>query len=155
MTKLNARASAPQAPTVDILKSEARVAAGAAAAAAEARAHAASPNLTAPQAPVNTGAKTLGTEALAEACGVGAKEIRRWLRGMTRDIVGRAAASELLPGRGGAYAFSPNEVEALARAFRTRGARKATSAPATAILDGLAARESALIAALAPVTDAS
>lgn len=97
---------------------------------------------------VSTAAQALGTEALCDAIGgnVSPKDVRRWLRAATREALGRAGAAEILPGRGGAYAFTAEQVESLARAYRTRtgAAPKRAGAPASVILDALAAREVAV-----------
>lgn len=75
-----------------------------------------------------------GVEALAEATGASSKDVRRWLRAQARD----AGAGDVLPGKGGRYAFTQAHVEALARAYGASKARKGTSAPAEAIVSALA-----------------
>lgn len=87
----------------------------------------------APQAPVG-----VGVEALASAVGASPKDVRRWLRAQTREALGKAGAAEALPGKGGRYAFTPEDVQALARAYGASKASKGTRAPASAILAALA-----------------
>lgn len=80
----------------------------------------------------------VGVEALASAVGASPKDVRRWLRAQTREALGKAGAAEALPGKGGRYAFTPADVEALARAYGASKASKGTRAPASAILAALA-----------------
>jgi hypothetical protein len=80
-----------------------------------------------------------GVEALAEATGASAKDVRRWLRSQARE----AQAGDSLPGKGGRYAFSKAHVEALARAYGASKARKGTIAPADAIVAALSKQEDA------------
>lgn len=75
-----------------------------------------------------------GVEALAEATGASSKDVRRWLRSQARE----AGAGDVLPGKGGRYAFSADHVEALARAYGASKARKGTTAPGAAIVAALA-----------------
>jgi len=77
-----------------------------------------------------------GVEALAEATGASAKDVRRWLRSQARE----AQAGDSLPGKGGRYAFSKAHIEALARAYGASKARKGTAAPADAIVAALASK---------------
>lgn len=76
----------------------------------------------------------VGVAALAAAVGASQKDVRRWLRAQTRDALGRAGAADVLPGKGGRYAFTPEDVEALARAYGASKGAKGTRAPAAAIL---------------------
>lgn len=96
-------------------------------------------------APVQDGAATApeaqqahGVEALALAVGATSKDVRRWLRAQTREALGRAGAQDVLPGKGGRYAFTPADVEALARAYGASKAQRGTRAPAAAIMAALA-----------------
>lgn len=75
-----------------------------------------------------------GVEAIAEAAGASAKDVRRWLRAQARE----AGAGDVLPGKGGRYAFAPEHVEALARAYAAGKARKGTTLPGAAIMAALA-----------------
>lgn len=74
--------------------------------------------------------KHYGVEALAEATGASAKDVRRWLRGLAAE----AGARDALPGKGGRYAFTEAHVARLARAYGEAKARKGTAAPADAIV---------------------
>lgn len=78
-----------------------------------------------------------GVEALAEATGASAKDVRRWLRAQARE----AGAGDVLPGKGGRYAFSATHVEALARAYGASKARKGTTGAADAIMAALTPAE--------------
>lgn len=64
-----------------------------------------------------------GVEALAEATGASSKDVRRWLRSQARE----AGAGDVLPGKGGRYAFDAPTVEALAQAYGASKARKGTA----------------------------
>lgn len=88
-------------------------------------------------APVQAEATHYGIGALVEATGAAPKDVRRWLRAQTR----LAGAGDMLPGKGGRYAFTAEHVEALAKAYSTSKARKGTSAPAAAIVSALSAPE--------------
>lgn len=78
-------------------------------------------------------AQHFGIEALVEATGAPAKDVRRWLRAQARN----AGAGEALPGKGGRYAFTAAHIEALAGAYAKGKARKGTAAPADAITKAL------------------
>lgn len=69
------------------------------------------------------GATFYGVEALAEATGATSKDVRRWLRSQARE----AGAADVLPGKGGRYAFDAATVEALAQAYGASKARKGTT----------------------------
>lgn len=85
-------------------------------------------------APVEAQAQaTYGVEALVEATGASAKDVRRWLRAKARE----AQAGDALPGKGGRYAFTPEGVEALARAYVTSKARKGSTLAGEAIMAAL------------------
>lgn len=81
----------------------------------------------------------LSVADVAEQAGVSQKDMRRWLRAQARTI----GAGDALPGKGGRYAFTPEQAQALAQAYGRSKAQRGTQAPAQAIL-----------AALAPVTPA-
>lgn len=95
-------------------------------------------SVSAPQSAPESAPQGVGVEALASAVGASQKDVRRWLRAQTREALGRAGAADVLPGKGGRYAFTPAHVEALARAYGASKASKGTTAPATAILAALA-----------------
>lgn len=75
-----------------------------------------------------------GVEALAEATGASSKDVRRWLRSQARE----AGAGDVLPGKGGRYAFDAPTVEALAQAYGASKARKGTAEAGRAIVARLA-----------------
>ncbi len=86
----------------------------------------------APVAPVESSA--FGVQALADAVGASPKDVRRWLRSQTRSTLGRAGAADVLPGKGGRYAFTQDDIDAYARAYgRAKGA-KGTRLAASLIL---------------------
>lgn len=70
---------------------------------------------------------------LAEEAGVSSKDMRRWLRAQARN----AGAGEALPGKGGRYAFTPEQAQALVSAYGRSKAQRGTHAPAEAILAAL------------------
>lgn len=76
----------------------------------------------------------LGITALVEATGANGKDIRRWLRSATKAV----GAGDTLPGKGGRYAFTPDQVDALAAAYRAGKARQGSNAAATALTAALA-----------------
>lgn len=87
------------------------------------------PVTEAPEAP---GAYSV--EALAERVGASQKDVRRWLRARVRD----AGRGDILPGKGGRYAFDGATLEALARAYGASKASKGTHAPGVLIASLLA-----------------
>ena len=93
------------------------------------------------QASDETGA--YGIQALVEATGAQAKDVRRWLRSQVRHI----GAGDTLPGKGGRYAFTSAQVSALASAYAASKARKGTTASAEALTASLLASAGAGIAA--------
>lgn len=84
-----------------------------------------------------------GIQALVEATGAPAKDVRRWLRAQVRHI----GAGDTLPGKGGRYAFTSAQVSALASAYAQAKARKGTTASAEALTASLIAQASAGVAA--------
>lgn len=91
---------------------------------------------TAPEAaPVEAAPEgALSVADVAEAAGVTQKDMRRWLRAQARH----AGAGDVLPGKGGRYAFTPGQAEAIVSAYGRSKAQRGTSAPAEAILAALA-----------------
>lgn len=83
------------------------------------------------KAPVE--AKALSVEALAERLSVTPKDVRRWLRSQAKA----AKATDTLPGKGGRYAFTEAQAEALCSAYGRTKAAKGTHAPAEAIIAAL------------------
>jgi hypothetical protein len=83
------------------------------------------------------GATFYGVEALAEATGASSKDVRRWLRAQARE----AGAGDVLPGKGGRYAFDAPTIEALARAYGASKARKGTAEAGRMIAARLTASE--------------
>lgn len=83
--------------------------------------------------------KALTVEDIASAVGASPKDVRRWLRKQTRAAASSAAeAREALPGKGGRYAFTQAQAQALIGAYgRSKGA-VGTQAPALLILAALA-----------------
>lgn len=71
---------------------------------------------------------------VAEQAGVTSKDMRRWLRAQARQ----AGAGEALPGKGGRYAFTPEQASALVSAYGRSKAQRGTHAPGAAILAALA-----------------
>lgn len=75
----------------------------------------------------------VGIEALVEATGANAKDVRRWIRAQARAV----GAGDTLPNKGGRYAFTPEQVTRLASAYATSKARKGTNATAQALMSAL------------------
>jgi len=75
----------------------------------------------------------VGIEALVEATGANAKDVRRWIRAQARAV----GAGDTLPNKGGRYAFTEAQVAALARAYAASKARKGTNATAQALMSAL------------------
>ena len=90
------------------------------------------------QAPVTDEPKApegaLSVADVAEQAGVSQKDMRRWLRAQARN----AGAGDALPGKGGRYAFTPEQASALVSAYGRSKAQRGTQAPAQAILSALA-----------------
>lgn len=63
--------------------------------------------------------------ALAERVGASQKDVRRWLRARVRE----AGRGDVLPGKGGRYAFDGATLDALARAYGATKGAKGTTAP--------------------------
>lgn len=76
---------------------------------------------------------TLSASDVAALAGVSAKDLRRWMRTQARS----AGAGDALPGKGGRYAYTQAQAEAIARAYGASKASKGTQAPAAAILAAL------------------
>jgi len=74
-----------------------------------------------------------GIQALVEATGAQAKDVRRWLRAQVKGI----GAGDTLPGKGGRYAFTSAQVTALASAYASSKARKGSTASAEALTASL------------------
>jgi hypothetical protein len=103
---------------------------------------------TSPKAPVKAEAPAVPTEApkapegalsvadVAEQAGVSQKDMRRWLRAQARN----AGAGDALPGKGGRYAFTPEQAAAIVGAYGRSKAQRGTQAPAAAILSALASQ---------------
>lgn len=79
----------------------------------------------------------LSASQVAEMAGAAPKDFRRWMRAQARS----AGAGDALPGKGGRYAYTQAQAEAIVKAYGTSKARKGTSAPAAAILAALAPSE--------------
>lgn len=77
----------------------------------------------------------LSVADIAEQAGVSSKDMRRWLRAQARH----AGAGDALPGKGGRYAFTPEQASAIVGAYGRSKAQRGTNAPATAILAALSA----------------
>lgn len=93
----------------------------------------------APEAPAVSLVKVQGVEALAEAVGATQKDVRRWLRAQTRAAAATPQeAAEALPGKGKRYAFTDEQVQALAALYGARKGAAGTQAPASLILAALA-----------------
>ena len=90
------------------------------------------------EAPAEAPQGALSVADVAEAAGVTSKDLRRWLRAQTREALGRNGAAEVLPGKGGRYAFTPEQAQALVSAYGRSKAQRGTQAPAAAILSALA-----------------
>lgn len=75
----------------------------------------------------------LSVAHVAEQAGVSQKDMRRWLRAQARQ----AGAGEALPGKGGRYAFTPEQASAIVSAYGRSKAQRGTQAPAAAILAAL------------------
>lgn len=78
-------------------------------------------------------AKALSVEALAVRLNVTPKDVRRWLRSQAKQ----AKAQDTLPGKGGRYAFTPEQAEAIVRLYGATKQAKGTTAPASAIIEAL------------------
>ena len=76
---------------------------------------------------------TFGIEALVEATGAPAKDVRRWLRAQAT----KAEARDTLPGKGGRYAFTQAHITRLAAAYTTSKARKGSTSAAEALMASL------------------
>lgn len=116
MTKQNEK-QAPQAPEVDGTTA---------------------PEVEAPSAPVSLEKATETVATIAEAIGAREKDVRRWLRAQTRATLGKAGAADVLPGKGGRYAFTPSQAREIGALYGARKATAGTQAPALAILAALA-----------------
>lgn len=79
------------------------------------------------------GAKALSVEALASRLNVTPKDVRRWLRSQAKA----AQAQDTLPGKGGRYAFTEAQAEALIGLYGRTKAAKGTHAPGAAIIAAL------------------
>lgn len=79
-------------------------------------------------------AGALSVADVAEQAGVTQKDMRRWLRAQARH----AGAGDALPGKGGRYAFTPEQASAIVGAYGRSKATRGTQAPAAAILAALA-----------------
>lgn len=95
--------------------------------------------MAAPKAPAKAPEQAAPEGALsvadvAEQAGVTSKDLRRWLRSQARS----AGAGEALPGKGGRYAFTPEQAGAIVSAYGRSKAQRGTQAPAQAILAALA-----------------
>ena len=86
-------------------------------------------------APQDAPEGALSVADVAEAAGVSQKDMRRWLRAQARQ----AGAGDVLPGKGGRYAFTPAQAQALVSAYGRSKAQRGTQAPAQAILSALSA----------------
>lgn len=85
------------------------------------------------EAQASEGAGVLSVEALASRLNVTPKDVRRWLRSQAKA----AQASDTLPGKGGRYAFTEAQAQALCSAYGRTKAAKGTHAPAQAIIEAL------------------
>lgn len=92
----------------------------------------------APVAPEAQESATETVESIAAAVGATPKDVRRWLRAQTRGALGKAGAADVLPGKGGRYAFTPSQAQAITALYGARKATAGTQAPALAILAALA-----------------
>lgn len=93
-----------------------------------------SPEANAPtEAPTSEAQGALTVADIAEQAGVTSKDMRRWLRAQARN----AGAGEALPGKGGRYAFTPEQASAIVGAYGRSKAQRGTNAPAEAILAAL------------------
>lgn len=81
----------------------------------------------------------LSVADVAEQAGVSQKDMRRWLRAQARH----AGAGDALPGKGGRYAFTPEQASAIVGAYGRSKATRGTQAPAAAILAALAPEQGA------------
>jgi len=81
----------------------------------------------------------LSVADVAEQAGVSQKDMRRWLRAQARN----AGAGDALPGKGGRYAFTPEQASALVSAYGRSKAQRGTTAPGAAILAALTSEPSA------------
>ena len=102
---------------------------------------ASAPKVTPEQAPAEAPAEAtseaqgaLSVADVAEQAGVSQKDMRRWLRAQARNV----GAGDALPGKGGRYAFTPEQASALVSAYGRSKAQRGTQAPAAAILAALA-----------------
>jgi hypothetical protein len=91
----------------------------------------------APEASAPEAQGALSVADVAEQAGVSQKDMRRWLRAQARN----AGAGDVLPGKGGRYAFTAEQASALVSAYGRSKAQRGTSAPAAAILAALGAPE--------------
>lgn len=97
------------------------------------------PEQSAPQASAPEAQGALSVADVAEQAGVTQKDMRRWLRAQARN----AGAGDALPGKGGRYAFTPEQASAIVSAYGRSKAQRGTSAPAEAILAALTPEQSA------------
>lgn len=93
---------------------------------------------SATEAPEAQEQATETVESIASAVGATPKDVRRWLRAQTRATLGKAGAADVLPGKGGRYAFTPTQAQQIGALYGTRKAQAGTQAPALAILSALA-----------------
>lgn len=77
---------------------------------------------------------TYSASEVAAMAGASAKDFRRWMRASVRAI----GAGDALPGKGGRYAYSEQEAQALALAYGRATKAKGTRAPASLLLAALA-----------------
>ena len=89
------------------------------------------------EAPQEAPEGALSVADVAEQAGVTSKDLRRWLRAQARN----AGAGDALPGKGGRYAFTPEQASAIVGAYGRSKAQRGTHAPADAILAALTPAE--------------
>lgn len=100
---------------------------------AQSKAQESAPEQSAPE----SAPSALTVADIAEQAGASQKDVRRWLRAQARN----AGAGDVLPGKGGRYAFTPEQASALVSAYGRSKAQRGTTAPASAIVSALTSGE--------------
>jgi hypothetical protein len=85
---------------------------------------------SAPQDAPQEAQGALSVAHLAEQAGVSQKDMRRWLRAQARN----AGAGDVLPGKGGRYAFTGEQAALIVAAYGRSKATRGTLAPAAALV---------------------